>query len=650
MHMRLNNSNWWQSSFLLLFGLTQIVGQTNPESEKYRALYPDDDMVYTINEIHLKIEYKKSELLVTEHTIEERLYLTDKASMFSKKSVSYSSFFELEKIEASSYKWDNNKYIEHKVKDFRTKDELDGSFHDDVKSVNFLYSNLVKDSKTKLVTTESIKNPRFLPTFLMGNYYPTINSKLTLEVDKGISIELKKFNMENIAISIDTISKGSKTIFIIKNEEPVKAYPYDDNGPRPIYYYPHIIPVITSYEDKKANKTVPLLSNLGDLYGWYYSLVKDINKEAPDPELVELVSELTQGKDTDLEKVKAIYYWVQSNIKYIAFEYALGGFVPRESNQVFKKKYGDCKDNSSILYKMLDIAGLKGHLTWIGTRDIPYKYHDLPTPKVDNHMILTYFDGATPYFLDATGRYIEIDYPTGFIQGKEALVSIDAENYKVIDVPVMKPNDTKMTDSTFVSIEENNLIGRSKSNITGYIKYDYYSIFEKVKSIKDKEGFYNAILRKGNNKFLATDVNIEGLHTYEQPFNIDYNFTINDYVVSYKDEKYVNLNLTRDISEIKIEEDRETDLERDYQSAYDFTVTLEIPTGYEVSSLPENTTISNDFFNVKIEYEVKTNTVVYTHKAQMTYMILELKNHDEYRKAIKNLEKAYKQVIVLKQK
>ena len=103
-------------------------------------------------------------------------------------------------------------------------------------------------------------------------------------------------------------------------------------------------------------------------------MVENVNVEPANKELVSLVAKITADKKTDLEKVKAIYYWTQKNIKYIAFEYALGGFIPRESNEVFRKKYGDCKDNSSMLYRMLEIAGVKGHLTWIGTRSIPYTY------------------------------------------------------------------------------------------------------------------------------------------------------------------------------------------------------------------------------------------------------------------------------------
>ena len=101
--------------------------------------------------------------------------------------------------------------------------------------------------------------------------------------------------------------------------------------------------------------------------------------------------------------IKKIKIKTNENIKYIAFEYALGGFIPREANEVFQKKYGDCKDNSSILFKMLEIAGLQGNLTWIGTRKIPYTYEEVPTRAVDNHMILSYENKNNTYLLPLAG-------------------------------------------------------------------------------------------------------------------------------------------------------------------------------------------------------------------------------------------------------
>lgn len=54
-------------------------------------------------------------------------------------------------------------------------------------------------------------------------------------------------------------------------------------------------------------------------------------------QLKKLVSELTANAQTDEQKTQLIYAWVQNNIKYIAFEDGLGGFVPRSSRRVSKK-------------------------------------------------------------------------------------------------------------------------------------------------------------------------------------------------------------------------------------------------------------------------------------------------------------------------
>ena len=73
--------------------------------------------------------------------------------------------------------------------------------------------------------------------------------------------------------------------------------------------------------------------------------------------------------------------------------------LSQEANDVFKK-YGDCKDNSSILSEMLSIAGLRA-ASW-RDRSIPYTYEEVPTPA-DNHMILSYENKGKTYYLDATG-------------------------------------------------------------------------------------------------------------------------------------------------------------------------------------------------------------------------------------------------------
>ncbi|MGK0325677.1 MAG: hypothetical protein ACJA1D_001018 [Polaribacter sp.] len=376
-------------------------------------------------------------------------------------------------------------------------------------------------------------------------------------------------------------------------------------------------------------------------------MVTDVNTEAPNEELVTLVSKITADKKTDLEKVKSIYYWTQKNIKYIAFEYALGGFIPRESNDVFRKKYGDCKDNSSILYRMLEIAGVKGNLTWIGTRSIPYTYEEVPTPVVDNHMILSYENNGRTYYLDATGRYIKFGIPTSFIQGKEALVSYGKE-FKIKKVPVIDAKENAVVEITTIKIENGSIIGTSKAIISGYPKIDVFNALENENTETKLKQFYNRMFEKGNNKFLVSSFKETNKYDYDYDFILDYDFEIKNYSKSLGDEIYINLNLNKDISYFKTDKKRKNAIEYDYKRYFSYTTKLVVPTGYKIDYLPEGVKVSNEFMTCEISYSVKGNEVIYNHTIALNFLILSLEEQKAVNKQIQKIERNYKEIVVLK--
>ncbi|GAA3600126.1 DUF3857 domain-containing protein [Flavivirga amylovorans] len=634
--------------FLLIvfaIGFTAF-SQESKEYNLYKKLYPNAKSVKLNQSRLVTIKLDAGKIDITQEFIEEDLYLDESANYNSKKSLKFSSFFELDKVEASSFMFSDGKYKEIEVTDFKEKDEIDNSFYDDTKSLNFIFPNLKKGSKSVLKYSENIKNPRFLSPFYFGDFSPIINNKVTIVVDKNIDMSFKAFNTDTLNIDFKKIEKRNITIYTweLKN---IDEYEYESNTPTYKKILPHIVPIITSYKSNNIN--TDLAKSVSNLYAWYYSLVKDINKEDVDENLVKLVEELIADKPNDLEKVKAIYYWTQKNIKYIAFEYALGGFIPRQANDIFQKKYGDCKDNSSILYKMLDIAGLKGDLTWIGTRSIPYNYKDVPTPIVDNHMILSYTnkDDIT-YFLDATGRYVSIDYPTSFIQGKEALIANGASDFIIKKVPIVPAKNNAVIDNSIINIVGEDLIGKSKVEISGYNKMDAFHYLEDATTEEKIKAFYNTELQKGSNKFLIKSFTETNKYDYEKNLIVDYDFTINSYAKKLGDEIYVNLNLIKDLSSYKTKKDRKHDIEYDHTNYYSYTTTLNIPEGYAIDYVPENVSFSNDYLSSTINYTVNNNTITYNHTYSLDFISLNLDQQKEVNAVIKKTEKAFKEVIVLK--
>ena len=636
----------YKSVFVTFFLLivTSLNAQYSAEFLKYYKLHPEDARVRLLQETIITIYIIDDSLQIHQEFIEEDLYLNDAATYNSKNTLNFSAFFELKKIEAASFSYENNEYVENKVDKFTESDELNQSFHDDSKLLNFVYSNLKKGSKSRLKYSQEIKNPRFLTPFYFGDYFPVEQNKVTIIADEDISLEFKEFNISDAEITFHKEKKGKNNIYTwTLNNQP--KYEYESNTPSYKTILPHIVPIITSYKIKNENKK--LLGEVADLYNWYYSMVENVNTEAPSTELVALVSKITADKKNDLEKVKAIYYWTQQNIKYIAFEYALGGFIPRESNDVFRKKYGDCKDNSSILYSMLAIAGIKGNLTWIGTRSIPYTYNEIPTPVVDNHMILSYENNDKTYYLDATGRYIKFGMPTSFIQGKEALVGY-GKDFKIKKVPIIAAKENAIIDVTNIKIENGKVIGSSKTTISGYPKIDIFHTLETGDSETKLKKFYKNVFGKGNNTFQINNFKETNKYHYDNDFIVDYDFEIKNYAKNLGDEIYINLNFNKEISFYKTDKNRENAIEYEYQKYYKHITTLEIPEGYKVDYVPESITVSNDLLISKITYQVKENEVIYNHEIELNFLVLSTEQQKEVNKEIQKIERNYKEIVVLK--
>lgn len=85
------------------------------------------------------------------------------------------------------------------------------------------------------------------------------------------------------------------------------------------------------------------------------------------------------GDQSPRQQATIIYRWVQQRIHYVAFEDGMNGLVPAAASEVCRTRYGDCKGMSNLLHTLLRARGLDAHLSWVGTRMLPYNYSELPT-------------------------------------------------------------------------------------------------------------------------------------------------------------------------------------------------------------------------------------------------------------------------------
>ncbi len=640
-----------KTQFLLTAGfifIAQICLHAQPADElkKYQEKFPGEPVIYVANEEHVEISVKKGVMEILTHTHEDMMLMQDNGAVYSDGNVYYSGWTPLVDVAAKTMVPDGAKYKTVEVEDFKTNDVMDGSiFYDDSKEKTFYYPSLTKGSHMVLDYTLNIKEPRFMPPFIFGSFCPIENCAYTITCPEDVELEIVYNHTSADQLNFTkTVSKGNVVYSWIWNGVPkLEAEP---SAPSFRYYAPHLVVYIKSY--MKNGKKENIITGLPDLYNYYYNFVDGINSENS-PELKQIVDSLTTGVATEEEKVKNIFYWVQDNIKYVAFEAGLEGFVPRHASIVCSKRYGDCKDMANIITEMLTMANIDAHLTWIGTRDIPYSYHSVPTPLSDNHMIAAYKTASGYSFLDATASYIPFGMPTPFIQGKEALIKIDRDHFDLVKVPEVDAAQNVLEEDMHLSINGDKVIGKSTSHYTGYVDMIFSELFKNVKP-EDKDKVMTSIYEIGNNTFTLDTMYEENLYQRDEEFYVHYAFNLKNYARINGDMIYINLALDKDLSKNKVKDDREIPLEEEYKQTLKRTVTFDIPEGYVVDYIPGNSSYNHNLFHYHISYETEGNKIVMNSEAVVNYLLLDKEYFGEWNTMIKQLNAAYNEVVILKKK
>ncbi|WP_338789909.1 DUF3857 domain-containing protein [Bernardetia sp. MNP-M8] len=615
---------------------------------QYKKEFPDKMGVLLEKNDEITIDFEGDTVSILHTEYEDLLFLTDRATGLASQKAYESYFSKIENIDAVTLVPNGKRYKKMKVEYFKKeKESSSGIFYDDLESTNFIMPNVSPQARTQVSITQNIKDPRFLSSFYLDSYVPIKSAKLTLKVNKNIEINYKLFNTEDIKLDFNKTEKGNYVIYewTAKNLKDFKA---EDNAPRRNYFSPHIVYYVTQIN--YPNRTQKIAKSVADLYDWYSNLSCKVNLE-DDAELFKTVTELTKGVTEEQEKVKNIFYWVQDNIKYIAFEDGMQGFIPSEASFVYAKRYGDCKGMSSIIHKMLNMAGIENtYLTWIGSRSLPYKYSEIPTPIVDNHMIVTYQPTEGEFiFLDATDSYSPFGFPSSMIQGKEALLGMGREKHKVALVPIIDKEKNYSKESVSLSISDKNLVGKGQYSAEGYPK-GYMTHYIDGLSKENEKIYMNRYFTKGNNKFFVDDYKINNLNEKDEALKIEYDFRIEDYAKFVGDEIYINMNMEKAFSNDEIEKDRKSPIENDYLFKANNDIFLQIPEGYEIEYLPENSDFNNDLFGYNIEYKKEGNKIKFTHNYYKNYLLLNNESFEDWNKMIKEVNKAYREVIILKKK
>ncbi len=578
---------------------------------------------------------KKHNLEVTETVYENLMNIAEKTNTF--KFVFYDSNSKINKFKLTGK---NKKAYSLK---YDIKDEYvkigDLFYHD--QRVKYIPVRFPFQGYRFLFSYEKTYNdPKYFTQVFFVQDEPVLKKTVTFVIPKNVTVSLKEYNFNGYNIQkkehFDPKKNARIVTYTIK-DMPAKYKESHEQGPT--YTYPHILVLTKAY--KTGTQQHQLFEKTDDLYKWYHTLIKQL-KEKPE-DLTAIVNELTKNAKTDKEKIKNIFYWVQDNIRYIAFEDGIAGFKPDESQNVLHKRYGDCKGMANLTTAMLKKAGFDARRTWLGTRRIAYDY-STPSLAVDNHMISTLFYNGKTYYLDATESYIPFGEYAERIQGREVMIE-DGDKFLLKKVPEHQAQHNLKTYKRHIKVNGDQLTGHVDLNFKGQSRTAFLQIFNSIESNYKNDALTYYI--KGDDGNLdITNLKTSDVKNREKDVEIHYDYTLNNAVSSFDNEMYIDLDYEKDFDNLDLKK-RKSGYQF-YNKIHEKSITtLDIPTGYKISEMPQNLSVTNEDFTVKISLNKKGNQLIYSKEFIFPNAIIHKRNLKAWQDFYKKLHEFYQTQLTL---
>lgn len=586
-------------TFLICLFTTMVLFASNspweePRFQEIKTKFPKEKLVALSSEINIEFEITETDQLVAvQHQVDKFMSLQ---AYF--KFSAYHTYDQYSNLEKHRLRSANKKSLKCQPI-CGDQPSLEIFHHDNEFCAYPMFFEKSGDIKI-LTTTKRYTDLKYLTHLTFLEPYPIIRRIIKIHIPEWLEAEFKESNFEKFgvqkskSIAEDGSSLISYTITYVpslKTEKSAKPY---------LFTYPNVLTMFKSYSVNEQQKT--LIASTDDLYKWYRKLLSSVPTKSN--KISSFTQELIKGKNQQEDKVKTIYYWVQENIRYIAFEYGLAGFRPESPSRVLENRYGDCKGMAILLKTMLLEIGVDARLGWMSTNSVPHDYNT-PSLASDNHMICVIRQNGENIYLDATEGFIPLHELSERIQGQQIMIE-DGADYFIDTIPLMPLEFYTKRNKASLSIEGETIKGSIEYRVWGEYRNHLGYMHQNVETPKQND-FLKYILNPEN--VSIKEFSSSNITNRDSLFRAEAKLEIENLVSVFGGSYYVSNKLLSNELDIKMEEDRISDIQLPFKMRNQNQIELAIPKGTKVESLPEDFSFSNPFFSCQVKYSITVDSV-----------------------------------------
>lgn len=151
---------------------------------------------------------------------------------------------------------------------------------------------------------------------------------------------------------------------------------------------------------------------------------KVVDKLQPTPELKAIVRSFDLQKNASREeKIRAVYAYLQNNIRYVFAHLGRGGYEPHFPEDVVKANYGDCKDQTVLAIALLRMLNIQALPALVETPHAGKSDTELVSLMFDHMIVYIPADEFGPaMYMDTTGDRSLFPGVSNYLEGQNTLV------------------------------------------------------------------------------------------------------------------------------------------------------------------------------------------------------------------------------------
>ncbi len=409
-------------------------------------------------------------------------------------------------------------------------------------------------------------------------------------------------------------------------------------------------PNMPSYEEIAPCIQVSTFKDWDAFAKWYWSLVR--KQQEISPEMRAKVTELVNGKKTREEKIRAIYNFVVTDVRYNdRWEFGVHGFKPYNADSIFQRRFGDCKDKATLIITMLSAVDIPAFPVLIeGESARSEEDFTLPLMSHFNHCI-AYAPGPAPdggdgWFLDGTAQFHEAtNLPNMDFGAKVLIVRPDGGEIKQVKWPdPLKENGLR---------EEHRVALRADGGATiasEIVPGGIYSVV--MRDSFQNPGKRRETLEKIYGRHFAGATVVEEsfgvLRNLDEPGRVRFKVDVpklvkqagGGFAIEEVPSAFFEFIYAEHVSDFAAKAERRYDVVLPVPSGVEATIEYALPEGFTLKTTPAETKIDSEFGTYVKRYEVSGKSLRVTRRLSVNAQRIPVAKYQAWRKFANEIDRA----------